>query len=661
MTDWQKKFKKMEKNLKEFKEEQLREKAEIEREEEIEEVEEMIELCEGTLEENAAQSTIDWFLWKTFDFGEIQKQKIMDKVKKETGFNRRALNKRRKEIIEETYQEEFDEANGWDQIKKIFESSDYDKTEALKRTARFLNEKFNFKCLEDTETLWVFTNPTYEIKGRTFVKERLEENLENYLKKKDKEEIIESLRNKNYIERKSIRNKKKYIPLKNGWYNLEEDELQDPDPDIFMTNSIPWEYDEDASCEKVKEFLHDVVEDEDVKVLQEMMGYCLYRDYPIAKAFMLLGSGKNGKSTFLNLVERFLGENNIANPSLHTLVENQFSVIELYNKLANIHADLSGGDIDDLGNFKMLTGGDTIRGEKKFKQRKIRFKNYAKLIYSANELPYIKQTSYADWRRWVIVDFPYKFTEEDDEHKDKDPNILDEIIVDEQMSGLFNWVLKGLKRVLENGDFSNTEKTEEIKEEWLTRTNPLEVFVEKYTEQSEGEYILKDELYKYYLIFCEKYGSSSLDKNVVARKIPKMEPKVQGRRPKIDGSRTKIWDGLKFKENLTKLDDELSVRDVRVKNKSNARGKKKSKNKNTPSSILLDFESNPDIPDTNKVILATLKNMEDEGSDSTVFFDDLLNELEENGMDRSEAEERIDKLIQDGKIFEPKPGQLKTT
>ncbi len=110
---------------------------------------------------------------------------------------------------------------------------------------------------------------------------------------------------------------------------------------------------------------------------------------------MLFGSGKNGKSTLLNLLISFLGEGNTSNVSLQELCYGKFSRIRLFGKQANIHDDLPNTKLSQTGNFKMLTGESKTEGEMKFRQDTIRFNNYAKLIFSCNELPKTEDTTYA--------------------------------------------------------------------------------------------------------------------------------------------------------------------------------------------------------------------------------------------------------------------------
>jgi len=240
-----------------------------------------------------------------------------------------------------------------------------------------------------------------------------------------------------------------------------------------------------------------------------------------------------------------------------------------------------------------------VRGEIKHKQKSYTFENYATLIYSANELPATKDTTDAFFRRWLILEFPYKFTEvPDDEHKDKDPDVLEDLTTEEELAGLFNWGVQGLRRVLDDEKFTKTGRIEEIKEKWLTRTNPLEVFVDNHCVIDRDRYIKKDDFYEQYQIFCELHGVEALAKNVVGRQMPELRPEIRAARPQIMGSRVNVWDNVRLADDspfnpnndLSPSDGSTRVRDVRDSRKYNAHA-------HTRTSV---SEENPDIPDENE-------------------------------------------------------------
>lgn len=551
----------------------------------------------------------------------------------------------------------------WEQVIQLFEDSNTDKLSAVKGTADYLLTQYNFKTTEDNEQLWVFDKQEniYKPEGKQIVKKEVENNLKKYVRRRDIEEVIESIKNRTFTSRPHGSENPEYIAVENGWLNLKKRELEKPNPDLFITTKIPVKYDKEAGCPNIKEFVSEIVEDENIPILQELAGYTLYRDYPIAKAFMLLGDGKNGKSTFLNLLQGFIGQKNIATPSLHQLVNNRFAKSELYGKLANIHGDLSSKTLNQTGPFKMLTGQDLIRGEKKYQDSFV-FKNHAKLIYSSNELPRSKDTTDAFFRRWIIVNFPYKFTEDpEDSHKDKDSSLPESIMTDEEMSGMLNWALDGLHRLWEQNHFTKTGAMEEIKQEWLTQTNPLKVFVDKFVEVDRGSFVTKDEFHTAYVEFCEEHNAPSLDKNVIGRKLPTMIPQVDTFKPQVDGKQTNSWKNITFKDSVT---EEEYIKDIEDKNVPS-----RTREENSNNDIEKGVQKNLDIPDMDDgdsgFESASLKKLSD-----TDYLKKLIDQntevgnkqieietlVEQSCLDESRTENILGVLESDGFVYRPRPG-----
>jgi len=512
--------------------------------------------------------------------------------------------------------------------------------------AECLQEDYHFATHQETEELYVYENGIYKPKGKAVVKSEAQRRLDQYVKSHYINESLEAVKRDNYTPPNKFNNPYDGIVVENGLLDVKNRELKDHSPEYVHLTKIPWKYDPEAECPEIKEFVSEIVNEGDEKLIQEMFGYCLLKDYPYAKAFMLLGSGANGKSTLLNLLKAFLGSDNIATPSLQDLLQDKFAKIQLFGKLANIHADLSSEKLEKTGTFKMLTGSDTIYGQKKF-QDPIQFENHAKLIYSANELPKTNDRTEAFFRRWIVIDFPNQFTGDE-----ADEDLPDKLINDEEMSGLLNWALDGLERIKKNGGFSHTVSRDDIKQKWIMKTDSLRAFLDIACESDVDAYTAKEDLYKVYKEFCNQNNLYNVKKSQVTKRLPTLEPQASLYKPDLGNGQVRCWKNLQIKEAFIKEGDyRQDIQPLRTSSIAHA-----SVTNNKRSSKSLD-----NLSINSNDIVTTLQELENQGSDSTVFFDDLLNELEENGMDRSEAEERIDQLIQDGKIFEPKPAQLKST
>ena len=160
--------------------------------------------------------------------------------------------------------------------------------------------------------------------------------------------------------------------------------------------------------------------DEDIETVLDFMAYCLWRGFPFHKWLLLNGSGRNGKGVTTEFITRFLGRDNVSNETLQQLLEIRFASANLFGKMANIDADLSS-EAQGHGHIKEAdrVGLDTWRVN--FRQA-FHFKNYAKLIFSANQIPITPDYSDAFYARLLIINFPNQFL------GDKaNPNLIDEL------------------------------------------------------------------------------------------------------------------------------------------------------------------------------------------------------------------------------------------
>ncbi|MEB8772355.1 phage/plasmid primase, P4 family, partial [Bacillus cereus] len=202
----------------------------------------------------------------------------------------------------------------------------------------------------------------------------------------------------------------KYVVVKNGVFNLETWQLEDFTPEIITRNKIPVAYIPGAYYEVTdKTFNKIAVNDKKIRaILEEILGYILFRRNEFAATFILTGDGSNGKSSYLKIIRKLIGSDNASSLDLNEL-DQRFKTAELFGKLANIGDDIGKGYIKESSIFKKLSTGETLNVERKGKDP-FDFTNYAKLIFSANEMPRINDFSDGLGRRLQIVPFKAKFT-----------------------------------------------------------------------------------------------------------------------------------------------------------------------------------------------------------------------------------------------------------
>jgi P4 family phage/plasmid primase-like protien len=247
-----------------------------------------------------------------------------------------------------------------------------------------------------------------------------------------------------------------------------------------------------------------------------MIGYCLYKSWIYQKSFMLFGrTGSNGKGVLLNIIEALMGESNCSHRSLQDLDTNRFAVADLYGKYVNKYGDLKSTRLSETGNFKVLTAGDSVTGEHKFGQP-FKFRNFAKLIFSANLIPESDDKTDAFYRRWVIIPFDKRFA-----NGYEDPELAKKLTTPEELRGLLNLALKGLHDLIAEGGFHH-KTIEEIKQEYEENTSDVNAFLiqECVVDTNNPEYrILTDDLYASYVNLCKSRRVLPFEKSVFGKEL----------------------------------------------------------------------------------------------------------------------------------------------
>lgn len=327
-----------------------------------------------------------------------------------------------------------------------------------------------------------------------------------------------------------------FIAFKNGVYDLETGDFSDFSPDKIITNMIPWNYNPNAYYDVTDRTLEKIsCQDANVRaLLEEAIGYTFYRRNELRKSFILIGDKANGKSTYLDMIKTLLSAENVCALDLKELGE-RFKTAQIAGKLANIGDDIGDEFIPNPAIFKKLVSGDTINAERKG-QDPFDFAPYAKLLFSANDIPRIKDKSGAVLSRLVIVPFDARFSKDD---ADFDPYIKYKLRRRESMEYLIQVGLKGLKRVLENNSFTGSQRVEKQIEEYEENNNPILLYFKEKT-LSDFENEPTKEIFRDYNGFCHANGFSPLS-NVEFGKQMKKRFGLVSVPKRIDGKLVRVY------------------------------------------------------------------------------------------------------------------------
>jgi putative DNA primase/helicase len=343
----------------------------------------------------------------------------------------------------------------------------------------------------------------------------------------------------------------RWIQFNKKAFSLRSKKTYDVTPDYFFCNPIPWDIGDSSETPIMDELFEQWVGKKYVKTLYEIIAYCCYTSYPIQALFCLFGNGRNGKSCFLRLLDKFLGSNNVTSTQLELLMgfgSSRFESFKLYRKLCCLMGETNFGILDRTDFIKKLTGEDKIGFEKK-RADPFDDYNYAKIIIASNSLPIPEDTSDGFYRRWVIVNFPNEFPEGKD--------ILD-IIPEQEYRNLAKKVTEMLPILLEKGNLTNQGTIEQRRHNYVMASNPLSFFIKElcYVNPNPDYYVRYSEFYLIYCKFLQKLKRRIISKREF-NQVLLMEG-FESRRTHKNNERDLYVEGISLKEHYKEQLSQLS-------------------------------------------------------------------------------------------------------
>ncbi|MDK0621155.1 phage/plasmid primase, P4 family [Clostridium perfringens] len=326
------------------------------------------------------------------------------------------------------------------------------------------------------------------------------------------------------------------VNVRNGLLDIRNMSFKEHTPSYLSTVQLNVEYNPQVDCPQFKKFLNEVLDCKLIPLVQEIVGYLLTTNTASQKAFVFWGPARTGKSTLLWVVEYLLlGKKNVSNIPWQEIGD-KFKTAELLGKLANVFSDLPSKSIDDTGIFKVVTGEDYLMAEKKNKNP-FKFKPFARLVFSCNELPrnYVDRTE-GFYRRLIIVPF----------NRQIDKSKIDKALkykFQREKEGILNWALEGLKRLYENNfEFSENELTDGVKKEYKRENNNVISFVEECCELDGLFSCSRIEIYEAYKEFCVEAGLKALSQIKFNKELEGNFNITRSRSGKL-----RSWNGVRIK------------------------------------------------------------------------------------------------------------------
>lgn len=406
-----------------------------------------------------------------------------------------------------------------------------------KKLGDYLLDKYSILNIESY--LHYYDNGVFYDKAtRRLINDKIVELLGDSWKEKYRDEAIGYIKDVTYIEPDNLPENDGIINVRNGMYDIRNGELLPHSPDYMSLAQVDVEYDADAKCPRLTQFMNEVFPEEVHDLVWEHAGYSLLANLQLKQFIVFIGEGNNGKSVWSTVIQEVLGNENYANQSIQDLSSDKNARAELFGKLANIYADLPASVIKETGTIKMLTGGDEITAEKKYKDP-FTFKNKAKLIFSANQLPPITDYNEAFFDRVHIVDCPNRF-----DGSDADPFLIDKLTTEEAKSAWLNKAIKGAERLLTNKCFTVPEVVEEAVKSYRFSSDSVSEFLHTQINRRSGSFETKETVYAAYNNWCKSSGRHPVSERKFTRRAKGEPNSIEEFYPQVGNKQKKAWKNI---------------------------------------------------------------------------------------------------------------------
>ena len=330
------------------------------------------------------------------------------------------------------------------------------------------------------------------------------------------------------------------INVANGLLNWRTGELLPHTRKRLSTIQIPVHYDPDANDECILSFIRTVVPEDTIQTIFEIIGYCLTTHTKYEKAAMLTGSGGNGKSTFINMLSALVGKANMTNISLQELEQDRFKLAEIQNKLVNTFSDIPRSALSNASTFKSIVSGDPLNAQRKYRDP-FDFRPFAKLVFSANEIPRSADITEGFYRRWIIIPFEKKFVP-----GTADTDLSRKLTTPTALSTLLNFAIEGLRRLKQNNGFTESETVRKMLDQYRLENDNVLRFVDECCVLEEGKTCLTTDLFTSYQKWCKESGYKPFGKVNFHKRL---DERFKFAKTRVKGETCLRWVGITLDDN----------------------------------------------------------------------------------------------------------------
>lgn len=412
-------------------------------------------------------------------------------------------------------------------------------SEELLKENKFVYDKHKVLWrFNKNEGLWVED-------AEQFIRTRLRIDLmgDEQQKKNYIEEIVSYIKDLNYNQDFEMDNSPYLIPFKNKVYDLKDGKFKEFKAGHYLSNKLDIDIDDTIKeCPLIDKFFSESVGEDYKIILYELLAYSLFKGIPYQKLFFIYGPAGTGKSIFMSLFEKFIGERNRCSVEPKQIQKDKHATSQMEYKYANIVSDINYDDFDNITQVKKLSGVDTITIRRMYKDPYNR-KLFTKQVYSTNKLPVVREKTNAWYRRVYLIEFANIIAQEQ-----RDPFLLDKLTTEKELKGLSFKVLEILKQLYDNNFVFSWDMDEnKMAQLYEELSNPIMMFIkENGIEEREG-FVYKWEFEERLNNWLRNNHFSAFTKSEINKYM--REKYHESNRDSVMGNkRYRVWVGFRWKE-----------------------------------------------------------------------------------------------------------------
>ncbi len=307
------------------------------------------------------------------------------------------------------------------------------------------------------------------------------------------------------------------LNVENGVIDLQTGQLLEHDYSLFLSKKSKIEYTDKIDCPKWLEFLQDIFDNDNelIDYIQKAIGYSLTGSTKEQCVFFCYGNGRNGKSTFLDIINEIMGDYSTNAQPETIMVRNNNSgansdIARLKGARFVTTVEPDQGDRINEGLIKQLTGGDTITARHLY-GKEFEFEPEFKLWMATNHKPIIRGRDLGIWRRMHLI----PFTVEIPENK-VDKNLKHKLR--RELTGILNWAVKGCLKWQKEG-LKMPKVIEKAVEEYKSEMDVVTNFLNNCTVLMIGSETLASDLYKVYTKWATENNEYKMSNTMFGKEI----------------------------------------------------------------------------------------------------------------------------------------------